>query len=381
VPGRTLSDFFANPRHRATLLALAIALAGGASFAWASAPLPWLIGPLLACAAVNMATGRLHSPRSIRKVGQWVIGLVLGLYFSSDVIAQLARYSGWILAGTLWAILLGFGLAWLMERLGGMDRPTAFYAAAIGGASEMMMQAEREGGHGASVAASHSVRVMMVVVTIPFIYKALDLHGIDSYLPATAVVAPGGLLALALLTLGGALVADRIGSPNAWVIGPLLVAGLLTALGFHWSAVPQWLTIAGQVGIGMTLGVRFTPSFYRSAPRIVASSVVVTVVAMLACSAFGWALARLSGLTPATLILATSPGGVAEMSLTARNLDLGVPMVTAFHVTRMAALVTCVGGIYRLAYGRNPGPVADRGGVDGEGNVHHRDENGTRRRT
>ena len=352
MPGNTLSRFTGNPRHRATLLALLVAMVGGASFAWLGSPLPWLIGPLLCCAACNMATGRLHSPRSIRKAGQWVIGLVLGLYFSSDVIAQLARYSGWILAGTLWAVLLGFGLAWLMERLGGMDRPTAFYAAAIGGASEMVMQAERQGGHGASVAASHSVRVMMVVVTIPFIYKALDLHGTDPYLPVTVAIHYPGLLALALLTLAGALFADRFGSPNAWVIGPLLVSALLTALGLHWSAVPPWLTVAGQVAIGMTLGVRFTPSFYRSAPRIVAASVLVTLVAMIACSAFGWLLGRLSGIAPATLILATSPGGVAEMSLTARNLDLGVPMVTAFHVTRMAALVTCIGGVYRLAYGR-----------------------------
>ena len=362
MPQPSLSSFLGNQRHRATLLALLIAMVGGASFARLGSPLPWLIGPLLACASFNMATGRLHSPRSIRKIGQWVIGLSLGLYFSSDVIAQLARFSGWILAGTAWALLLGLGLAWLMERIGGMDRPTAFYAAAIGGASEMMMQAERHGGHGASVAASHSVRVMMVVVVIPFVYKALDLHGADPYLPATSVVAPGGLLVLVLVTLGGALVAERSGSPNAWVIGPLLVSGLLTALGFHWSAVPQWLIIAGQVAIGMTLGVRFTPSFYRSAPRIVASSVVVTLVALLACSAFGWALGRLGGIAPATMVLATSPGGVAEMSLTARNLDLGVPIVTAFHVTRMAALVMCAGSFYRLVHGRDGGRAANTAG-------------------
>jgi membrane AbrB-like protein len=196
-------------------------------------------------------------------------------------------------------------------------------------------------------------------VTIPFIYKALDLHGTDLFMPAVSAVNPGGLLALAVVTLAGALLADRVRSPNAWVIGPLLLSGLLTAFGFHLSAMPQWLVVAGQVAIGMTLGTRFTPSFYRSAPRIVASSAIVTVVAMLACGAFGWLLGRLSGISPATMILATSPGGVAEMSLTARNLELGVPMVTAFHVTRMAALVLCVGSVYRLAYGSDPGAPAD----------------------
>ena len=72
----------ANPlrdrRHPATLLALTIALAGGAAFNWLGSPLPWLIGPLLCCAAANLASGRLHSPRTIRKAGQWVIGKVLG---------------------------------------------------------------------------------------------------------------------------------------------------------------------------------------------------------------------------------------------------------------------------------------------------------------
>jgi membrane AbrB-like protein len=317
-----------------------------------------LIGPLLACAVVNLASGRLHSPRSIRKAGQWVIGLALGLYFSADIIAQLIGFSGWILAGVVWAVLLGFVLAWLMERLGAMDRPTAFFAAAIGGASEMMIQAEREGGKGASVAASHSVRIMLVVVTIPFVYRALDLHGSDLYTPAVKTVHYGGLLALAGLTLAGALLAERCRSPNAWVIGPLLVSGVLTACGIYWSSVPSWLSIAGQVAIGMTLGTRFTPSFYRSAPRIVASSVAVAVVAMLACILFGWLLGVLSGVSPATMILATSPGGIAEMSLTARNLELGVPIVTAFHATRMVALVLLAGSVYRLTYGRNGAPAA-----------------------
>ena len=347
-----MTNPLSNKRHQATLLTLCIAIAGGALFKWIGAPLPWLIGPLLSCAVINVASDRLHCPRTIRKAGQWVIGLALGLYFSAEIIGQLARFSGWIVAGVAWAFVLGFVLAWLMQRLGGMDRPTAFFAAAIGGASEMMVQAEREGGNGASVAASHSVRVMMVVVTIPFIYKALNLHGSDLYMPAVTFVDYWGLLALVAVTLASGLLTDRLGSPNAWVIGPLLSSGLLTACGFYWSAVPSWLVIAGQIAIGMTLGTRFTSSFYRNAPRIVASSVVVTIVAMLASGAFGWILGTLSGVAPATMILATAPGGIAEMSLTARNLELGVPMVTAFHATRMAALVMFVGGVYRFANGR-----------------------------
>jgi len=50
-----------------------------------------------------------------------------------------------------------------------------------------------------------------------------------------------------------------------------------------------------------------------------------------------------------TAVLATSPGGIAEMALTARNLHLGVPVVTAFHVCRLAVLVLAVGPLFRIA--------------------------------
>jgi uncharacterized membrane protein AbrB (regulator of aidB expression) len=63
---------------------------------------------------------------------------------------------------------------------------------------------------------------------------------------------------------------------------------------------------------------------------------------------FALALAHLAGLHWATAVLATSPGGIAEMALTARVLNLGVPVVTAFHVTRMVVVVLAIGPVYRM---------------------------------
>ena len=48
-----------------------------------------------------------------------------------------------------------------------------------------------------------------------------------------------------------------------------------------------------------------------------------------------------------TAILALAPGGMPEMSITAKVLQLGVPLVVAFHVTRMAILVTVSGWVFR----------------------------------
>ena len=68
---------------------------------------------------------------------------------------------------------------------------------------------------------------------------------------------------------------------------------------------------------------------------------------MLLAAVFALSLAALTGLHPGTMLLATSPGGIAEMSLTARVLHLGVPVVTAFHVSRMLIVVLSIGPLYR----------------------------------
>lgn len=52
---------------------------------------------------------------------------------------------------------------------------------------------------------------------------------------------------------------------------------------------------------------------------------------------------------PATTTLAMAPGGMAEMSITARVLQLGVPVVTAFRVMRMVLLVSTTGLLFWLA--------------------------------
>jgi uncharacterized membrane protein AbrB (regulator of aidB expression) len=54
----------------------------------------------------------------------------------------------------------------------------------------------------------------------------------------------------------------------------------------------------------------------------------------------------MTGLHAATLVLGTSPGGIAEMAITAKVLQLGVPVVTAFQVCRLVAVLLIVGPLY-----------------------------------
>jgi uncharacterized membrane protein AbrB (regulator of aidB expression) len=71
-----------------------------------------------------------------------------------------------------------------------------------------------------------------------------------------------------------------------------------------------------------------------------------TAAMLLISALFGWAMAVLVGQHPATLILGTSPGGIAEMAITAKVLQLGVPVVTAFQVCRLVAVLVLVAPMF-----------------------------------
>ena len=69
---------------------------------------------------------------------------------------------------------------------------------------------------------------------------------------------------------------------------------------------------------------------------------------MIGASAlFGAALAWASGVHPVTLMLAAAPGGIAEMAITAKVLQLGVAVVTAFQVCPLVAVLLLAEPIYR----------------------------------
>ena len=330
------------------LLALAVCACGGAVFAALGTVLPWMLGPLTFMAAACMAGLPVRRPAGGLPVGQLIVGTALGLYFTEPVLHELLRHAGAIAAGALFALALGCVSAMLLARLSGCGFLTAFFASLPGGAAEMSVMADRLGGRADWVAAAHALRIVIVVLTVPPLITWSGAHGAQDWLASTATVRPAGLVALLLLAGAGGALLRWLDTPNGWIIGPLVVAIVLTGFGEAWSALPGWVVNGGQLLIGCALGSRFSAGFFKSAPRFLLSVAATVVFSLLLAAGFAVLLAWATGIDLPTTLLATAPGGVAEMSLTARALHLGVPVVTSFHVTRMAFLVLSAAPVFAL---------------------------------
>jgi membrane AbrB-like protein len=335
-------------RHwKAALGGLLLAIVAGFVCSWAHTPLPWMIGPLFAVAGARLAGINLTGVAGGRYAGQWIIGSALGLYFTPVVVKQVVSFAPWMVVAGVYALLSGMICGLALARIANVDGRTAFFASIPGGATEMSILAERFGARTDLVAAAHSLRLMVVTVTIPFAMQWSGLHGLEINPPGVREVNPAGLALLALATGVGGLAMRALGRTNPWFMGPLLVAMGFTVAGQSLSAVPSWLSNTAQLVIAVSLGVRFSREFLHTAPRWLGSVALGTVGMLVLCAGAAWLLAGATGLHPATMILGTSPGGIAEMSITAKVLQLGVPVVTAFQVCRLVAVLLIVGPMYR----------------------------------
>ena len=126
------------------------------------------------------------------------------------------------------------------------------------------------------------------------------------------------------------------------MMGALFTSIALTVSGHTFSSVPTPLTNAAQVILGCALGSRFDSSFLRTAPRFVAALIPSVVLMLTLAALVGATLAWSSGL------LACAPGGIAEMSITAKVLRIGVAFVTAAHVVRYLIVVLLTVPVYKL---------------------------------
>jgi membrane AbrB-like protein len=328
--------------------ALALGLLGGFLFKEISMPLPWMLGPLFAVGLAGIRGIRVRDIRGSRQAGQFVIGCALGLYFTAQVGHQLLDFGLYILAAAFIAILIGALGGLLLKRIAGTSGITSYFASVPGGAAEMAILAERAGARFDQVALAHSIRVLLVVSTVPIAVTLSGASGTDLYAPATTQIVLPGLLALALLATVAACLFRRAGIPNAWLLGPLTVSLLLTLSGLSSSAIPPVLINAAQLFIGCSLGSRFKPSLRTESRRLIIGIVVTAAFTLGLSVLMGLVLAWLSGVAPATMVLATSPGGLSEMCITAKILKLGVPLVTSYQVARLAIVVTFSLPIWRL---------------------------------
>ena len=157
-----------------------------------------------------------------------------------------------------------------------------------------------------------------------------------------------GLIKLLALTGVACLVLDKLKVPNAMMLGGLIVTAVLTANDIVFTHLQPEIQHMAQLFLGWSLGSNYKPGFFKQAPRFFAAVTLMTVVYLGLAFVFCLFVAYQTDIYLPTAILAMSPGGIAEMAITAKVLMLGAPLVTSFQVSRLLFVLLTVGPSFNI---------------------------------
>ncbi len=332
-------------------LLLTGAIGVGGTVAWAAAglPLPFLLGPMLACLAAALCGVRLASWPPLTNTMRTILGVAVGASFTPAIVGQMGGMILSLAFVPLFLLVCGALGYPFLRRVAGFDKATAFYGAMPGGLQDMLLFGEESGGDPRALSLLHATRILLIVTILPVLLWAI--WDIDLTLPPGAPIAdvsPWELAAMGVAAIGGWRLAKRVGLIGASLLGPLLAAAVLALSGVLTQRPPAEAIQAAQFFIGLVVGVKYTGITLAEIRRILTAGLGHAAILGAVAFAFAEAAVLLGLAPPLDAILAFAPGGQAEMAVLAIVAGADVAYVIAHHVLRIVFVITCAPLVFRL---------------------------------
>lgn len=334
-----------------TLLTLAVGAAGSAVFHALALPLAWMIGAMVGTTIAAVGGLPIAMPHRLRGLMIAVLGIMLGGAFTPDLLDGLPLWTG-----SLAALLLYVAASMVLcqvyyQRVGGYDRTTAYFTAAPGGLTPMILVGTAMGGDERAIALGHTARVLLIVLALPLGFQLFGGYEPADLPPAgdaVSTIPPQDLLILLLCGVVGFFAAKQARLPAADLVGPMALSAAVHLAGLTDSQLPTELIAAAQLVVGASIGARFAGVRLAVIARALVLAVGATLILFLVSAAFAAALHGLAGLPALAVLLAFAPGGVAEMSLIGLALGIDAAYVATHHIARIFIIVVTAPLVFRL---------------------------------
>lgn len=299
-------------------------------------PLPWMIGAILFAAAYSFSGRSVNIPVGTRQIGQVLVASSIGLAFTPDTVAAMGSLLIPMLAAALLTIVFGFIVGAFIKMAAKVDVITATLSAVPTGPVESVVLAIKHGVDPGPIIFAQIFRIMALVCLVPPIIVALDGTIRDpSSVLSNVNWTPEGAILLAAAGTVGALVARAVRLSNPFFVGALAGTILMAAFDLPVTALPYPVLVLAQVFLGVWLGAAFDRNIVRRARGFISVGIIAAFMMAFLCAILGLVLAYLTGVSWQVMVLATAPGSATEMALTAKILNEGLAIVTAFHVLRI----------------------------------------------
>lgn len=359
---------------RTDLILIAVSGLGGFLLSLTGMSIGWMIGTLMTAAFIALRRPALFQRKGKNTLcihsrwlllGQFILGIELGQKMNMKVLHIFAE--NWLPVSFMlvFSILLAMLSGFVLWKLSKTDMLTSFVGTAPGGLSAMPGIAQEVGANTAVVSLVQTIRVLMVVLTIPFTVFYLNTKSQSDAVVAQGSAFSSGVFTISNISWTAALIlgawlmsrlAVRLHFPAPWLIGSMLgVAALQVGAGAltgH-DLIPYWpaqANIASQVFLGATIGSKMNKQMFVGLKNTLIVAAVSSAGLIAATVLSSIAIAEITGISVITAILAFSPGGIAEMATTAVTLHEDSTFVVAVQVVRIILVIAMLPPFFRFLH-------------------------------
>ncbi len=322
------------------LNAFVTGLIGVAVFKFFDLPLPWLLGPILACLLAALIGVPLKSIRIVNESMRTVLGVAVGSTLTPAVLVTFPSMLPTLLLVPVMIVMIGFLGIPYFRRIWGYDFATAYYSTMPGGLQDMLVFGEEAGGNVRTLSLIHATRVLVIVVALPFILKGIwdaDLSNPPGA-PATALPV-SELLIMVVCAFVGWQGAKRLGLFGASILGPLIVTAIVTMLGGLENRPPAEAIWAAQFFIGLTIGGKYAGITMQEVRRDVVAGLGFCGILIVLTLIFVEGIYMLDLAPGMEVLLAFAPGGQAELTVLALIVGADIAFVVAHHILRIFLVI------------------------------------------
>ena len=318
-------------------------LFGGCALFLVGAPMPFLVGGIIGSALFVWSferPGRLipKLPPQIRLCAIAITGVMIGSRVPPTFIDTLSEY--WVSALMMipFVLFAHIGNYKIFREIGGYRAVDAYFAGMPGGLIEAILLGEKAGADIRILTIQHFVRVLSIVLFVPFMFFILTGEVVGSAGGASMseqIYDASDISIIVSIAAIGLVVGKALKLPAAHLLGPLMLAICFVVTFSAQINVPYWLLNFTQFIIGATLGAQFSGVDKALLTRSLKLGVIAVCFMLTLGLAFVYFLIPFVPMDVKELLISFAAGGLAEMSLIALSLNLNPVIVALHHLFRI----------------------------------------------
>lgn len=331
------------------LVLFVIAAVVGYGFYSLNIPIPFMFAALL----VGVAAAELHHPWNIwpirnRNFGLMTVGYAIASNITLAACKDFVNQLGMIVLTTLFMIVVGIIIAWLMAKIWHEDFMSCVLGMMPGGMSLVMVIVQEDKRYDPNVVMVMQVmRYFGVVFTLPFLVISLfDAHVMNVVRPE--VVGALHWLWFLPLSLAGVGFFLKFHLSIPWLLGPVIPTALCSIYYHQVGYLPTLLLWAAQILVGVSMGMMLDLRRVWRAKRLLPAIIMGTAFLIFASYFAARVIEAWYGVDMITGFLAMSPGGISEMNIAGLSMGAHTPTILAYQLLRVFAISWTIPVIIKL---------------------------------